>query len=243
MRSLHCLEMARFTALAALAQVAVATQLRPIFGIGVYNDTPGSPLVADQIEVAFNLTGQGGYVLLFFETFNPADPSTLFPEPWQISALERVYELGLKPVVRLGQAARNYRYFSDDVEHLHYTHLASQYAAFVDSLPLPPPALGPLYVGVGNEFNVHGEWLCTEGAGVFMNVSQVAIEAAGFERDVLAALRPLPRLSLGMVPLAQVQASAFECTWNGSQIGPYANGTLFAQVRHGARCGRLSVVI
>ena len=44
-----------------------------------------------------------------------------------------------------------------------------------------------------------------------LHLVQVAIEAAGFERDILAALRPLPRLSLGMVPLGQVQASAFEC--------------------------------
>ncbi len=60
--------------------------------------------------------------------------------------------------------------------------------------------------------------------------SQIAIEAAGFERDVLAALRPLSQLSLGMVPLGSIQSTAFECTWNGSQVGPVSNGTLFAQV-------------
>lgn len=49
----------------------------------------------------------------------------------------------------------------------------------------------------------------------FAFLCQVAIEAAGFERDILAALRPLPRLSLGMVPLGQVQASAFECGETG----------------------------
>jgi hypothetical protein len=58
---------------------------------------------------------------------------------------------------------------------------------------------------------------------------QIAIEAAGFERDVLAALRPLPRLSLAIVPLGSVQATAFECVDGGKQLGPSANGTLFAR--------------
>ena len=59
--------------------------------------------------------------------------------------------------------------------------------------------------------------------------SQVAIEAAGFERDVIAALRVLPRLAIGMVPLGQVQSRAFECIWNGTELGPKSNGTLFAE--------------
>lgn len=113
---------------------------RPIFGIGVYNDTPGSPPVSKQISVAQNLTGDGGFVLFFFETIDPTDPLSLVPEPWQTDALESAYALGLRPVVRLGQHARNYRYFSDDAEHLHYTKLASQYAAFIAALPLPPRA-------------------------------------------------------------------------------------------------------
>jgi hypothetical protein len=108
----------------------------------------------------------------FFETFDPSDSSTLLPTQWQLDALHRAYNLGLRPVVRLGQAARNYRYYSDDPSHLHYTKLATQYAAYVAALPLPPSA-DSLFVGVGNEFNIMGEWRCTEGAGIFLNVSQV----------------------------------------------------------------------
>lgn len=161
-------------AVVALLPLALSSPPRPIFGIGVYNDTPGSPLVVDQLPVASNLTGTGGFVLLFFETFDPTNPSLLLPLPWQVDALNQAYQLGLRPVVRLGQHSRNYRYFSDDAGHLHYTHLASLYAAYVAALPLPPPSSGPLFVGVGNEFNIRGEWLCTEGPGVFMNVSQVS---------------------------------------------------------------------
>lgn len=74
------------------------------------------------------------------------------------------------------------------------------------------------------------------------------MESAGFERDVLKALRPLPRLSLGMVPLGQVQGSAFECIWNGTVKGPFNNGTVFVQASasvsqhqgHTSRAHRLS---
>jgi hypothetical protein len=150
-----------------------AQEIRPIFGIGLYNDTPGSPIISAQLDVAVNLTGPRGFVLLFFETLDPDDNSSLLPAQWQIDAVAKSYSLGLRPVVRLGQSARNYRYFSDDSSHLHYVRLAQMYADFVAALPLPPAQADDLYVGVGNEFNINGEWRCTEGAGVFMNVSQV----------------------------------------------------------------------
>ena len=157
----------------SVVAAADASSLRRIFGIGIYNDTPGSPPVIDQVEVAFNLTGPSGFVLFFFETFDPSNPSSLLPQQWQIDAINLAYTLGLQVVIRMGQAARDYRYYSDDPQHLHYTRLASQYASFIGSLPLPPTTTDPLFVGVGNEFNIFGEWRCTEGAGVFMNVSQV----------------------------------------------------------------------
>jgi hypothetical protein len=52
--------------------------------IGVYNDTPWAPGVDAQLPVAANLTGPGGWTLLFFETLDPASKA-LLPEPWQVN--------------------------------------------------------------------------------------------------------------------------------------------------------------
>eukprot|EP01052_Picozoa_sp_SAG31_P082849 SAG31_NODE_42945_length_269_cov_0.864706_2_plen_67_part_01 len=38
---------------------------RSIFGIGVYTDTPGSPVLEAQLDAAAELVGRGGWVTIF----------------------------------------------------------------------------------------------------------------------------------------------------------------------------------
>lgn len=196
------------------------------FGIGIYCDTPGSPNVSLQLASARNLTGANGWVTLFFDSLDPLlQPA---PLPWQVAALEESYALGLSPLVRLGQPARNYRNLSDDAAHMQYHSLASAYARYVAALPLPPSSAGgPLHIIVGNEWNICGEWVCSDGEGVFLKSAVAAQESAAFTRDVLAALRPLPRLALSAAPIAVKGHTECECTAGGAAGPQSENGTLF----------------
>ena len=132
----------RATTVLALLQTITAAATTNIYGIGLYNDTQHCPTQTDQLPVAANLTGSGGWVLVFFETLDPNDPATHQPELWQIDLLHAVYAAGLRPIVRMGQYARNYRNFSDEgphsPTHMRYTSLALLWKRYVAALPLPP---------------------------------------------------------------------------------------------------------
>ena len=83
------------------------TPPRPIFGLGVYNDTPGSPAVSAQLPLVANLTGPGGWALIFVRSFSalgPPDgqPVNVVPAAWEVGAINQAYALGLRPVVRIG---------------------------------------------------------------------------------------------------------------------------------------------
>ena len=64
----------------------------------------------------------------------------------------------------------NIRQDSDDEAHLVYTSLAQNYKNVVAALPRPaPPA--KLYLQIGNEPNLCGEWMCSGGGWLSMQVS------------------------------------------------------------------------
>ena len=203
----------------APAAAAATTASPNKFGIGVYNDTLHCPTQTSQLPVAANLTGAGGWVLLFFETLDPNSPATFLPTQWQQDLLAAAYAAGLRPIVRLGQNARNYRNFSDEgpraPAHMHYSRLAQLYRGYVAALPLPPggSASGDaLHVQIGNEFNICVEWDCyTHTSPALANASQWSAEVAAFTRDVFAALRPLPGLALAVSPMAPSGPGGCSC--------------------------------
>ena len=175
------------------------------WGIGIYDDTLHCPSQTNQMPVAANITGPKGWVLVFFETLDPTNNATYLPLPWQVDILKTAYSLGIRPIVRLGQNARNYRNFSDDpATRLGYTKLAALYKNYVAALPLPPAggASGPaLHIVLGNEENICVEWQCHESPPL-SNATQWTAEVATWSRDILAALRPLPGIYLSVTPLA-----------------------------------------
>ena len=197
------------------------------FGIGVYSAgtaaTTISPSVLAQLPWAINLTGSGGRViflleLLFAENGNVSSClHGCVPDAAALAPIKQAYAMGLRPVVRLGQWPRTIRDFSDDPQHLHYTTLAAAYRKFAAALPLPPDdssssSSSTLEIIVLNEVNTGAEWRCS-GNG-YLSVEDTPPEAAGCLRDILTALRSLPRLLLSPSPTAYTNPSPYPCEGN-----------------------------
>ena len=205
------------------------------YGIGIYDDTLHCPTQTNQLPVAANLTGPGGWVLVFFETLDPTNNATFLPMPWQVEILKSAYAAGIKPIVRMGQNARNYRNFSDDpVTRLGYTRLASLYRNYTAGLPLPPPGTpsgDTLHIVIGNEENICVEWQCHESPPL-ANATQWTAEVATWTRDVLGALRSLPGLSLAVGPLAPSGPGGCGCS--AAPVSSESSGSLVASARAAA---------
>lgn len=204
----------------AAATAAAVPEATNRYGIGVYNDT-AAPALNLQLPEAAALAGDGGYVLLFFnlDFATDGDPASCEhdcrPLQWQLDAVRQAYRLKLRPIVRLGQWSRRIRNFADggtSGSRTNYTRLAQQYRRFMSAIPRPPDGT-PLLVQLLNEPNVCGEWQCLDtAAGAHLPAATAAAEVAGCLRDLIAALRPLPRLALSVAPLAQVGFARCECT-------------------------------
>ena len=212
-----------FVAPAPAAHAAAAAPTANRYGMGVYNDTAG-PDIALQLPEAAALVGDGGTVLLYFELqfAKDGDPGSCkggcLPAGWQVSAVRQAYALNLRVLVRLDQWSRRIRDFADagagssSSPHQNYTRLAAVYRTFVEALPLPPDGKPPLTIQLLNEPN-GCIWECDETQpGSFLPAQTAAAEVASCFRDLLAALRTLPRLALAVAPLAQVGFSRCECT-------------------------------
>lgn len=217
-----------FSVSAAVAGV-LGLPLSALLGIGLYNDTPGSPPLSSQLPVALNLTGPGGHVLLFFEfTFSP--PSPPLPAPWQVAALSQACALGLRPVVRLGQPSRNYRDFADaGSNRTRFSALALAYVHFTAALRAAAAHCAAFRVILLNEPNICMEWACTSGAGTFLPAAAAAAEFAAFARDAGGAFAAaaLPGVRVAMAAVAGTGFSSCECVWNGRHSPQDTNGTVF----------------
>eukprot|EP01043_Picozoa_sp_COSAG02_P069630 COSAG02_NODE_12010_length_1613_cov_13285.274108_1_plen_287_part_10 len=198
------------------------------FGMGVYGKVPW----IEQLPWTLNLTGSGGRVLLymtlsFSENGNVRSCGECTPTAEDIAALQHAYAMELRPVVRIGQLPRTIRDFSDDAQHLAYTSLAEAYRTFIAALPLPP-AGNPLEVVLQNEPQASDEWMCS-GSG-FLTLDITAAEVAGCVRDIMGALRPLPRLLLSPPPVTRVAPMSYPCIGNTSgEPSGYQMGTDFIQ--------------
>ena len=181
-------------------------------------------------------TGQNGSVVILLELSfaKNGDASSCtnncLPTATDAAAVRQAYALGLRPIVRLGQWPRTIRDFSDDAAagHHQYTALAGAYRTFTRALPLPPDGRSLMNVIVLNEPNVCSEWACSNpgsstgsigstGSGV-LPTHEAAAEVAACMRDIVAALRPLPRLRLSVAPTAYTGPAS--CSCDGSPNPP-----------------------
>ena len=220
------------------------------FGIGCYDDTTGSPPLDVQLDAAAALVGDQGIVILYLCAWRTHDgrsclnESTPKADPLERGKLSAAYARNLTVVARIGNpyVVRDH---SDPVRRgdigdvvarnrTSYKILASAYARFIASLPLPPrDSSSFLYVTVGNEFNACNEWRCASdddsGSNSSDNYSNMTVESmarevAGFYRDVSDALAPLRASSRGRLLYAHgalapwTPGSACECG-TGSALG------------------------
>ena len=199
------------------------------FGIGVYGGSYVGLTVAPQLPWARNLTGRGGRVLLyvgmsFAENGNVSSCTAgCVPSAEDAAAVNQAYAMGLRPVVRLGQWPRTIRDFSDDADHLVYASLARAYRSFAAALPLPPDGTSALEIQVLNEINTDVEWKCSGEGRISTN--DTAAEVAGCVRDILVALRPLPRLLLSVFPTAYTGPATYPCVANVNGTHDHVNFT------------------
>lgn len=218
-----------FSSAAGSLQASIDTDGGNKFGMGVYgNEVPW----AEQLPWVLNLTGHGGRVLLFMtlsfsENGNATSCGQCTPSAVDIAALHQAYAMGLRPVVRLGQTPRTIRDFSDDAAHLVYTSLAEAYHTYAAALPLPPDG-SSLEVVIQNEPQASDEWVCS-GSG-YVTLHTTAAEVAGCVRDIMAALRTLPRLLISPPPVTRVAPMVYPCNGNSSgKVSGYQMGYDFVR--------------
>eukprot|EP00937_MAST-01D_sp_MAST-1D-sp2_P005594 g5594.t1 len=204
------------------------------FGIGAYDVHGGVgpvPSLLTQLPLARDLAGANGSVLLvatmmFRQNGNASSCSGgCVPSATDAASIQQAYALGLRPVVRLAQWPRTIRDFADDAAttpRQSFHSLARAYRTFAAALPLPPDGTSALDVIVLNEPNVCGEWQCklasAGGAGSSpprLHANDSAAEVGVCLRDILAALRDLPRLRLSAAPTAY--AAPASCGCDGSR--------------------------
>ena len=146
--------------LALLPLVEAGPARSSIFGIGVYTDTPGSPPFEDQLDIARDLVGRGGWVTIFLcswrtQTTSCVNRSTTH-DPVSSGMLQAAYDRGLNVVARIGNPY-TVRDHADDHSRRSFRGLGAAYARLVASLPAPPPGSAPLFVQVrdGRSFFCH----------------------------------------------------------------------------------------
>ena len=198
-------------------------------GIGAYDDTPGSPPLGLQIETAAELLGPQGFVVLFLQ---PVLPLSEQPPLRKFAAkLAAAYNKSLRVIVRLGWRG-GMRDLSDSSSNCtRYSTVASNIAAVVSGLPLPPASLRPLLVHAGNELNACNEWRCSAPAGRVLNLSTIAREVGGFMADTFAAMAALPGVRDGSIWLAHAAIANWQydgCVCGTDEaVGAGRVGTVF----------------
>lgn len=200
------------------------------FGIGVYTDTTGSPAIEDQLDLARNLTGEGGFVTLYLCSWRDANRSCMNAsvdraDQTSVDMLNQAYSRKLNVIARIGNPyyVRNHADNISLAPKLSFRSLAQAYARFVDSLPPPPNSGSFLYVHIGNEFNACNEWRCDEKGAPYtsstpftslpiLSSDNMAIEVSAFYRDVGAALEPVRARRKGYLRYANGPISNWDTT-------------------------------
>lgn len=220
------------------------------FGIGVYDDTPGSPPLEVQLESALPLVGEGGWVLLDLCSWRTTSSSCMNAsttgDPASNSALIAAYARNLTVVARIGYP-RYVRDHSDSpaacrtsgtIACTNYTSLAAAYGRLIASLP-PPPTGAPLYVTVGNEFNACNEWRCSAPPNVTLTSETMQREVAALAGSVARELQPLRldgtdtwrpgQLRLAHSAISQWDKTPCQCDTGQALGNPGRPSTVFLQ--------------
>ena len=149
----------------------------------------------------------------------PSPPAA--PEQWQVDALRAAVACGLRPIVRLGQRSRGYRYNADTAGFRSYKALGRRYAQYVAALLDGAGIDRPqnVTVLVGNEPNICVEWECWE-PGMSINISTMAAEWAAYTEDVFEALSPLG-VQLAASPMAPGGNAVCGCCSESQRPAPW----------------------
>ena len=198
-------------------------------GIGVYDDTPGSPSLTLQLTTAARLLGPAGWVVLFLQPCLPSAPDVAA----FAAKLSLCYSMGYRVIVRLGWSGAMRDYADEHSNRTKFTGVAQKLAAVVAVLPLPPAHLGPLLVHAGNELNACNEWRCSEPAGAVIGLTTRIREVGGFMEDTMAALSALKAAQNGSLSLAHASIASWQfdgciCGSN-SNVGTGRPGTRFLE--------------
>ena len=196
-------------------------------GIGTYDDTPGSPPLSQQLDLARDLVGSGYTIIFLSQLLDPAPPT-----PHALAAkLEAAYGRSLRVVVRLGWSGATRDLADPGSNQSRYTSMARRLARIVEALPLPPPHLGPLLLHAGNELNACNEWRCDDPGGRVLTLADRASEVGGFMSDTQDAFANLTAVQNGSVWLAHASLANWnyegcECGTNDA-VGEGRKGTPF----------------
>ena len=192
------------------------TRSSPWLGIGVYDDTPGSPPIALQLDAAQDLVGPAGYVVLFFWPLLGPDSRKISKEA--IAArLRTAYSRNLRVIARLGWSGAMRDYADRGSNFSRYTRVAEEFANTVGQMPLPPPSLQPLLVHTGNELNACNEWKCSDADRRVLDLVTRVKEVGGFMSDTFATLSTLRAAKNGSLWLAHGSLSSWQ--HNGCECG------------------------
>ena len=229
-----------------LSLILPITSLTNKFGIGCYDDTPGSPPITSQLDAAQKLAGAQGWVTIYLCSWKHATHScmnktTQEATPDAKAKVLAAYARNLSVVARIGNPyyVRDHADVNPDgtINTTSYKELASAYAKYIRSLPLPSlsssSSSSSLYITIGNEFNACNEWKCSASSLKNMSALEMANEVAHFADDVAHALIPIRKecngtLLYGHGAIANWHLSKCQCS-TGKSLGVGRSGLTFLQ--------------
>lgn len=196
-------------------------------GIGTYDDTPGSPPIVQQLDLARDLVGSGHTILFLSGLLGPSPPTRKALK----EKLEAAYRRSLRVIVRLGWSGSTRQRADAGTNFTRYVGMAQALADIVAALPLPPPHLQPLLVHAGNELNACNEWRCNGPYGRVLSIADRVAEIGGFMSDTMQAFGKMMSVRNGSIWLAHASLASWnhegcECGTN-TAVGIGRPGTDF----------------
>jgi hypothetical protein len=168
------------------------------------------------LDLAANLAGPGGYVLLIFADITPSRHTA--DDSWKQS-IQGAYDRDLIPVVRMAPPWGDRRVRNMGESPTSYKGLAKAYHDVIADLP--KRAGWPLYVEVHNEPNLCPEWACDASVGS-IDEATMASEYAHMLSDVADGLAPLKAGGVRVMNGALAPGGVLSCVCGTDQ---YTGGT------------------
>ncbi len=166
-------------------------------------------------DLAKNLAGPGGHVLVIFADITPGRQNA--DQGWK-DAISALYARDLIPVIRMAPpwGNRNVRNMADSgSNHRSYNDLAKAYRRVIEDLP--KRADWPMYVHVHNETNLCYEWECDSGT---ITGETMAREYAHLVADVADELHAIGDSRIRVTNGALAPGGVVDCQCGGSGFTP-----------------------